>query len=107
LAKAAIIRPVYAQHAGYVNAMQTRDIGLSLIKLKGGRTRSDQPLDYATGFTEFCQIGDYLDSNKPVAIIHAQNESDFEQAAADLQAAISLNETKPTTTAPVIEKITA
>ncbi len=87
--------------------MQTRDIGLSLIKLKGGRTRSDQPLDYATGFTDFCQIGDYLDSNKPVAIIHAQNESDFEQAAADLQAAISLNETKPTTTAPVIEKITA
>lgn len=107
LAKAAIIRPVYAQHDGYVNAMQTRDIGLSLIKLKGGRTRSDQPLDYATGFTDFCQIGDYLDSNKPVVIIHAQNESDFEQAAADLQAAISLNETKPTTTAPVIEKITA
>lgn len=107
LPQAAIIRPVYAKHPGYVSSMQTRDIGLSLIKLKGGRTRSDQPLDYATGFTDFCQIGDYLDSSTPLAMVHAQTEDDFEQAAADLQAAISVKETKPDISAPIIEKITA
>ena len=71
LARAAVIRPVFADEPGYVSAMQTRDIGLALIKLKGGRIRSDQKLDYATGFSEFCQRGDYLDAQHPIALIHA------------------------------------
>ena len=105
LVQTAIIRPVYAETSGYVQAMHTRDIGLSLIKLKGGRTRSDQKLDYATGFSHFCQIGDWLDSEKPIAFVHAQTEDDFEQAAADLRAAVSLSSEKPLLSPSVIEKI--
>lgn len=105
LAQTAIERPVYAAHPGYVTSMNTRDIGLSLIKLKGGRVRSDQKLDYATGYSEFCQIGDYLDSERPIAIIHAQNEADYEMAASDLRAAVQLAATKPALASPVIEKI--
>lgn len=105
LAHASIVRPVYAEHVGYVTAMQTRDIGLSLIKLKGGRTRSDQKLDYATGFGNFCQIGDYLDNQTPLAVVHAQTEADYEQAAADIKAAVSLGGNKPSISAEIIEKI--
>ena len=75
LPQAVIIRPVFSPVSGYVCGMNTRNIGLSVIELKGGRAHPDQKLDYATGFSAFCQIGDYVDSQKPLAFIHAQTVS--------------------------------
>ena len=105
LPKAAIIRPVFAAKEGYVTGMNTRNIGLSIIGLKGGRSHPDQKLDYATGFSSFCQIGDLVGRQKPLAFIHAQTEEQFDAAAKDLQNNIFLGETRPEITNPVIEKI--
>lgn len=105
LAEAAVIKPLYAEHAGYVNAMQTRNLGLAIIGLKGGRIRSDQQLDYATGFSEFCQIGDYVDNQKPLCFIHAQTEEDWNRTAAEIKANIKISETAPAQAPTIIEKI--
>lgn len=105
LPKAKIIKPLFAKQAGYVEAMQTRNIGLSVIGLKGGRIRSDQKLDYATGYTEFCQIGDWVDNEKPLCIIHAQNEADWLAAAQDLLNNIKISQEKPKLLPSIIEKI--
>lgn len=105
LAEAAVIKPLYAEHAGYVNAMQTRNLGLAIIGLKGGRIRSDQQLDYATGFSEFCQIGDYVDNQKPLCFIHAQTEEDWNRTAAEIKANIKISETVPAQAPTIIEKI--
>lgn len=105
LPKAAIVRPIYAAKVGYVNAMDTRGIGLSIIELKGGRTTPEQKLDYATGYTDFCQIGDYVDNNKPLAVIHAQNEEQFERAADTLRRLITVGEIPPRPAPEIIEKI--
>ncbi|MGN0914545.1 MAG: thymidine phosphorylase [Alphaproteobacteria bacterium] len=105
LPKAQIIRPVYAEKTGYVTAMQTREIGMSIIGLKGGRTHPDQHLNYATGFTEFCQIGDYIDENTPLAFINASTEDEFEKASAELQKYITISEQKPELSNPIIETI--
>lgn len=105
LPKAQIIRPVYAPKTGYVTAMQTREIGMSVIGLKGGRTHPNQHLNYATGFTEFCQIGDYIDENTPLAFINASTEDEFEKASAELQKYITISEQKPELSNPIIETI--
>ena len=105
LPRAAIVRPVFAPTTGYVQSMNTRNIGLSIIELKGGRTHPDQKLDYATGFSAFCQIGDYIDAQKPLAFIHAQTEDQFNRAREDLLKNIQIGENAPAITDPVIEKI--
>lgn len=105
LPQAKIIRPVYAKQKGYVSAMQTRDIGLSIIELKGGRITPEQKLDYATGYSEFCQIGDSADEGKFLAMVHCQTEADFERTALRLQNLITISEQKPTLTSSIIEKI--
>jgi len=105
LPKTAVVKPVYAKQQGYVSAMQTRDIGLSIIELKGGRTTPEQKLDYATGYTQFCQIGDFVDNNKPLAIIHAQTESDCKKAAEAIQKAITVSPAHVAKNTCVIEKI--
>lgn len=104
LPRAKIIRPVFADKEGYVESMQTREIGLSIIDLKGGRTRSDQKLDYATGYTGFCQIGNYLDSQTPLCFVHAQTEDQFNRAAAELKSCIKISKNKPVTKPEILEK---
>ncbi len=105
LPKAKIIRPLFADRPGYVCAMETRNIGLSLIGLKGGRTRSDQTLDYAAGYTDFCQIGDYADADHPLCFIHAQTDDDYAKTAAELKSYIKISESRPKIVSPIIEKI--
>ncbi len=95
LPQAAIVRPVFPLSSGYVESMHTRNIGLSIIGLKGGRITPDQKLDYATGYTHFCQIGDYVDEQTPLALVHAQSEEDYNFAADELQRNIWTANEKP------------
>lgn len=107
LAHAAIVKPVFATQTGYISSMNTRNIGLSLIELKGGRTRSDQKLDYATGFSNFCQIGDKIEKDTPLCFIHAQSEEDFAQAQANILNNIIISDKHPTLLPEIIERIGA
>lgn len=90
LAKSAIVKPLYAKNNGYVKYINTRNIGLALIGLKGGRIHPEQELDYATGFEDFCQLGDKLDKNNPICIIHAQTEEDWQKAAEEILSSITI-----------------
>ena len=85
--------------------MDTRAVGLSIIELKGGRTVPGESLDLATGYSEFAQIGDYVDSQKPLAVVHYQNEAQYERARNNLSAAIKITEDKPEIKNPILLKI--
>ena len=105
LPKAKIIRPVFAKKPGYVNKMDTRGIGLSVIELKGGRATPEQKLNYATGYSEFCQPGDMVDKEHPLAIIHASNEEEYSKAAKSLQKLITVSDNAPVQSNCIIKKI--
>ncbi len=102
--KASFIAPVFAEETGYVADMSTRDIGLLLIELKGGRTHPSQKIDHATGFTNFCQIGDKVDDKTPLCFVHAQSEEDFERVESRLHEFIKIGE-KPETRSVVLEVV--
>ena len=105
LPKATIIQPVYSKNTGYVKSIDTRGIGLSIIELKGGRITPDQKLDYATGYTNFCQIGEMVDNQTPLAIIHAQSEDQFNKAKDCLQKLITIAPQAPAPSRCIIKKI--
>ncbi len=90
LAKAEIIRPVYAQQSGVISAMDTRAIGMAVVGMGGGRRVATDRIDYAVGFDQFIRLGEIADSNKPLAMIHARNEEQWQQAANALQSAIKV-----------------
>lgn len=95
LPKAKVVKPVYALKKGYVQGMDVRAIGLSVIGLKGGRINACDKLDFATGYTDFCQIGDVADNDKPIAVVHAQSESDYQTVKKILQDAVKVGAAKP------------
>ena len=105
LPKAEIVRPVYAKKQGYVAAMDTRGIGLSVIELHGGRTSPEQKIDYASGYSDFCQIGEFVDKSRPLAVVHAQNENEYKLAAKRLNDLITIADKMPVLSNCIIKKV--
>jgi thymidine phosphorylase len=105
LEKADIIKPIYAKEDGVVESMDTREIGMAVVAMGGGRRKPTDSIDYAVGFTDFVMIGESVSSEKPLAVAHVRSEEQFEEAQKAIQSAIKIGtaaETKPM----VFKKIT-
>ena len=105
LPKAGIVRPVYAAQSGFVTAMDTRELGLAVVAMGGGRRAAGDKLDYAVGLTDFIRLGQSVEADKPLALIHAQTEDQFAQAASMVQAAVKIGDTQPQALPEVYRRI--
>lgn len=105
LPKANIVRPVFANQAGIITNIDTRQVGLSVVELGGGRRRADDKIDYSVGLSEVGILGQQVDSQSPIAMIHASNEQDFARASEMLNAAISVGEKQPHINDEVLDTI--
>ncbi|WP_337073221.1 thymidine phosphorylase [Aeromonas veronii] len=106
LPKAAIMRPVFAANSGFVTAMDTRELGLAVVAMGGGRRAAGDKLDYAVGLTDFIRLGQSVDADKPIAMIHAQTEEQYAQAASMVQAAVRIGGERPEALPEVYRRIT-
>ncbi len=106
LPKAAIVRPVFAANSGFVTAMDTRELGLAVVAMGGGRRAAGDKLDYAVGLTDFIRLGQSVDADKPIAMIHAQTEEQYAQAASMVQAAVRIGGERPQALPEVYRRIT-
>ncbi|KUM04947.1 thymidine phosphorylase [Chromobacterium subtsugae] len=95
LAPAPIVRPVYADKAGYVGAMDTRGIGMAVCALGGGRRLASDVLDFRVGLSQFAELGQNIGKDTPLMMIHAADEASFEDAARRVKAAIRIDEIAP------------
>lgn len=92
LPKAAIIQPVLAPHAGYIHAYQTRDVGMSVIALGGGRLRAADNIDHSVGFSELLPIGSSVDKGAPIAMLHARTQDTWNAVASQLLGSVSIQD---------------
>lgn len=106
LPKAPLTKAVYADGTGFVTAMDTRDIGMAVVSMGGGRRQASDPIDYSVGFTDFARLGDKVDASRPLAVIHAKDESDWQDAAKALKRAIKLSDKAAEETPTVYRRIT-
>lgn len=91
LAVAPVIKPVFAQGEGYISAIDVRGIGNLIVTLGGGRSMPGQKLDMAVGFSDIARIGEYMDGEKPIAMIHARTDADAERIIKDIQPCYKLS----------------
>jgi pyrimidine-nucleoside phosphorylase len=78
-----------ASQAGYLEAIDCRQIGLSLADLGGARRKVEDPLDLTAGITFHPAIGDKLESGDPIATIMCNDKAKAELAANRITAALS------------------
>lgn len=92
---AAIIKPVFMEAEGYLSAMDTRAVGMAVVQLGGGRKVAADTIDYSVGLSDICRIGDLIDPSKPIAMLHANSEAGWNQAADMLRSALTISDQKP------------
>jgi len=97
---------VVPDRAGTVRRIDTRAVGMVVVALGGGRTRSQDPVDHAVGLTRLAGLGDVVGPDHPIGIVHARTEAQARQAAALLQAAYHLTGKPATALPPVVDRIT-
>ena len=105
LPKASTEFAVMAPHAGFVTAIATRDIGLAVVELGGGRRRPDDKVDHSVGLTRLLPVGSEVVSGEPLALVHARSKADAERAAAVVLSAYTIGEAKPPPQKAVIRRI--
>lgn len=105
LPSAAIQKPVYADKTGFVSAMDTRDLGLAVVSMGGGRRQASDIIDYSVGLTDMARLGDKVDTSHPLAVIHAKDENSWQEAAKAVKAAIKLDDKAPEETPTVYRRI--
>ncbi len=92
LAPATISRPLFSPESGYVQSMNTRAIGLSVVELGGGRLRETDAIDHGVGLSRIRGIGEWVDSEIPLAVIHAASKADWQAAAKRYLGAVEIGQ---------------
>ncbi|WP_293603306.1 hypothetical protein [Polaromonas sp. UBA4122] len=96
-----------ASHSGWVGAMATRDIGLLIIELGGGRRRASDTVDPRVGFTQFVQVGQRVEAGDLLAVVHAADANAAENASQALLPLIQLADQAPAGTPVFVTRILA
>jgi thymidine phosphorylase len=92
LAAAPIIRPVLAGCAGIVTQIETRGLGLVVVRLGGGRRRAEDAIDPTVGLSDLLPLGAAVGPDTPLAMVHARNAADADMAARDVAAAYRIDD---------------
>jgi len=105
LPKAPLEIAVTAEKSGFVTGIATRDIGLAVVALGGGRTTPDDVVDHAVGITGLLPIGAEAVKGEPLAIVHARSRNAAEKAEREIRAAYSIGSTRPAVQKAVVRRI--
>ena len=96
LPKANVIIPCFARDEGIITSVDTRAVGVAVIGLGGGRRRASDEINYSVGFSDVCRVGQSIDPETPLAMVHAKSTEDARQACAELSAAVTIGNAAPT-----------
>ncbi|MCG3468826.1 thymidine phosphorylase [Xenorhabdus bovienii] len=90
LPAASFSKPVFAGQSGIITEMDTRALGMSVVTLGGGRRKATDPINYSVGLSDIVALGAEVNADTPLAMIHANNENDWQESAEVVRKSIVL-----------------
>jgi len=103
MTRANVVQDIVAPQNGYISCMQTRDIGLAIVGMKGGRTANGQQIDHSVGFDRILPIGTLVNRGDVIARLHSKDNEQAKQASMNYLSALSFSENQPNES-PIIYK---
>lgn len=95
LTRAPLMAEVTATEAGFVTAIDGRELGYAVIELGGGRRRSDDRIDHRVGLDALLGLGAAVEAGDALAVVHAADEAGLAAATARVRAAYRIGEAAP------------
>jgi thymidine phosphorylase len=106
LDRAPVVREVHAERAGVVTAHDTRALGIVVMNLGGGRKVESDVIDPAVGLDAIAGPGAEVGPGaRPLAIVHARDETAADAAEAAIRAAITSGDGPPANAAPIVAEV--
>ncbi|MDC9622581.1 thymidine phosphorylase [Xenorhabdus sp. XENO-7] len=87
---ASFSKPVFAGQNGIITEMDTRALGMSVVALGGGRRKATDPINYSVGLSDIVALGAVVNADTPLAMIYANSENDWQEAAEVVRKSIVL-----------------
>tara|TARA_B110000881_G_C18581741_1_gene522197 strand:+ start:980 stop:2293 length:1314 start_codon:yes stop_codon:yes gene_type:complete len=92
LPPANVIADVPSSESGWIDRIDTRELGMAVVELGGGRVRVEDEIDHSVGLSEIVELGMKLDQGDSLCRIHARSEGDACRAQERVINAISLSD---------------
>ena len=92
LPQAKVLREVKCGASGWVTKMDTMALGMAAQGMGAGRMKVDDELDYSVGFVLQVRIGDRVEADSPLCVLHARSEADADRAEAAVRAAVTIGQ---------------
>jgi thymidine phosphorylase len=102
---APVVRPILAERDGLVAGYATREVGLAVIALGGGRLRPDDVIDHRTGFSGILPLGTRVSRGEPIAFVHAADEASADRGAWHYASAVGIGDDIPEIPPVILETI--
>jgi thymidine phosphorylase len=104
-AKAPFVVPVPAPEGGHVAAVATRELGLAVIALGGGRIDPGSAIDHAVGLAEVRGVGRTVQAGEPLALVHGRDHARTHAIASRLAAAFTVTPKPIESAHPIVERL--
>ena len=105
LPAATVIREVPSPRQGFVTAIDGQSLGLTVVRLGGGRMREGDKLNLSVGLSDLAGIGEDIGAGDPLCMVHAATMEAAEQAVLAIQAAYTMGDTEPPEPALILKRI--
>nr|MBC7243748.1 pyrimidine-nucleoside phosphorylase [Chloroflexota bacterium] len=102
--QARLIQVLPSPQSGYVAKVDAMGIGLATVALGAGRQKKGEAIDHAVGVVLKKKVGDRVDKDEPLLVIHANDEGKLAEAREQLLAAYAWSDA-PVQPAPLIRRI--
>ncbi len=107
LPQAPVIRTVKATDAGFVTGIGSREIGIAVVQLGGGRTRPEDSIDPSVGISAMLPKGAEVSPGDALAQVHAASEGEADVAEQAVRSAYAIGRDRPRIAGPVLRRLTA
>lgn len=104
---APVMREIYPSQEGFVTSINTRELGLAVVRLGGGRSEPEQAVDPRVGLGQIAALGEKVDRKTPLAVVYAASEDSALRVADDLRSAFTISAQAPEVTPVVLERVSS
>ena len=81
----AIKKDIFSTKSGWVEKIKTRDLGLILIELGGGRKQATDKINFNVGYNNILRVGDKVDPSLPLLSVYTKSADDYENVRKKIQ----------------------
>ncbi|NRP72263.1 Thymidine phosphorylase [Ensifer psoraleae] len=106
LQKAPVVVAVEASRDGYLAACETRELGMAVIALGGGRTRPDDRIDHSVGLSGLRPLGTKMSKGEPIAFVHATDRDTAEDIRKKVAALYTIEDQRSDPRPVIVARIT-